>query len=177
MRFPLFLVALAIAALSFTPAQAGETELSRLAGLLDQRLALGVEVARTKWNSGQPIQDVPREEAVIKATVTRAGELGIDPALARDIITAQIAASRVLQEGLHRDWKAAGQGRFADALDLGRDLRPKFDAMGRDLLAALKEAESVLKTDAGRSAMIQAGTEAMAGRPQAVRDTALAVFR
>ncbi|KZD08560.1 gamma subclass chorismate mutase AroQ [Oceanibaculum pacificum] len=159
------------------PAPSPEDAPGRLAAVLDRRLALGVEVARAKWNSGQPIQDVPREQAVIEATVNRATAEGIDPALARAVIVAQIAASRALQESLHADWKAAGQGRFADALDLGRDLRPQFDALGSDLLAALKDAEPALATPAGRRAMLEAGDRFMALRPAAARAAALAPFR
>lgn len=156
---------------------AGQEPLQHLAGLLERRLELGVEVARAKWNSGQPIQDIVREQAVIEATVARASAIGVDAALARNLITDQIAASRLLQQGLHDEWRRAGQPPFPDAADLRRDLRPKFDALGSELLSALRDAEAQLRTQAGRSAMHAAGMAALAHRPEPVRERALALFR
>ncbi|MFO7481905.1 gamma subclass chorismate mutase AroQ [Oceanibaculum nanhaiense] len=156
---------------------AGQEPLHRLADLLDQRLELGVEVARAKWNSGQPIQDTVREQAVIEATVARALEIGIEAGLARQLITDQITASRLLQQALHDEWRRTGQPPFTDAADLRRDLRPKFDALGPELLRALKDAEARLQTATGRAAMRSAGAEAMAHRPEAVRERALALFQ
>lgn len=177
-KFRRILLLLAMLAMAGTPAWAsGQEPLPRLAGLLDLRLELGVAVARAKWNSGQPIQDVEREQAVIEATVTQALETGIDAGLARALITDQIAASRLLQEGLHDEWRRAGQKPFPDAADLRRDLRPKFDALGAELLSVLREAEPQLRTEAGRAAMHAAGLSAMAQRPEPVRARALALFR
>ena len=174
------LLALAILALplaGLSAGAAGQDSLQRLASLLEQRLDLGVEVARAKWNSSQPIRDEVREQAVIEATVGRAAALGIDVALARSLITDQIAASRLLQEELHEEWRRIEQQPFPDAADLRRDLRPKFDALGGDLLSVLKEAEPLLRTGEGRAAMHVAGLSVMAHRPEAVRARALALFR
>ena len=176
-RFLLVFALLALPLAGLPAGAAGQEPLQRLAGLLEQRLELGVEVARAKWNSGQPIQDEVREQAVIEATVDRAAALGIDVALARSLITDQIAASRLLQEGLHEEWRRTGQQPFPDAADLRRDLRPKFDALGGELLSVLKEAEPLLRTGDGRAAMHATGLSAMAHRPEPVRTRALALFR
>jgi len=162
--------------LAMTGAAAGEEPLRRLAVLLDERLELGIEVAKAKWNSGQPIQDPSRERIVIDATVARAAELGIDRGFAHRVIAAQIDASRTLQAGLHEQWRAAGRGRFDDALDLGKDIRPRFDDLGPRLLAALAAAEPSLATAAGRGRFLRIGVERLGRWPEPVRNATLAAF-
>jgi chorismate mutase len=170
------LLALFLPLIPVTDAAAGDEPLRRLAVLLDERLELGIEVANAKWNSGQPIQDPPRERIVIDATVARAAELGIDRELAHRVIVAQIDASRALQSSLHEQWRTAGRGRFDDALDLGRDIRPRFDDLGPRLLVALAAAEQSLATAAGRAQFLRIGFEVLGRWPEPVRASTLAAF-
>jgi chorismate mutase len=158
------------------PLLAADDGAATLAGLIALRLDLAERVAETKWNSGQPIADPPREAKVVVAFVTQAAGRGLPPGFARAFIQAQIAASRLVQSELHAAWRAAGRGPFAAPPDLQRDLRPRFDALTQALVAALAAAAASLEQPAWRAAVANAGAAALAGRTQAVRQAALAPF-
>src|SRR5262245_30959983 len=53
--------------------------LDRLLGLMQQRLTLMHEVARWKWNAGQPVTDAEREREVLHSVVERGRGKGLDP--------------------------------------------------------------------------------------------------
>lgn len=118
--------------------------LDRLVGLLDARLAIGEEVARTKWNSGAPIEDLPREQQVIDSVASRAAEYGLREAWLREFFRAQIEANKAVQSSLHTAWRRNSQPKFVSVADLGHDIRPRLDTLTGDLLAALRAAEPVL---------------------------------
>lgn len=110
--------------------------------LMDQRLALAPEVARAKWNRrGTPagaIEDPVRELAIIADIRERARTAGLPEDWAVAFFRAQIEAGKDIQRRLFARWEGSRQGDFADAADLARDLRPRFDALSVSLLAALR---------------------------------------
>ncbi|WP_439631050.1 gamma subclass chorismate mutase AroQ [Gemmata sp.] len=110
----------------------------RLLDLMNRRLALMADVARAKWNTRSPIDDPPRERALLAAVAESGREFGLDPADTTAFFTAQIEAAKAVQRACFREWEAAARGPFPDAPDLVRDMRPKIDAVGRELLAGLK---------------------------------------
>lgn len=119
-------------------AQPDTSAAERLLDLMNRRLALMADVARAKWNSHSPIDDPPRERALRAAVAESGRELGLDPADTTAFFAAQIEAAKAVQRECFREWEAAARGPFPDAPDLVRDMRPKIDAVGRDLLAGLK---------------------------------------
>ena len=55
------------------------------------------EVARTKWNTKAPIEDLPREQQIIDGVATRATDYGLDAQVARDFFKGQIEASKIVR--------------------------------------------------------------------------------
>jgi len=117
--------------------------------LVDQRLALMVDVARHKWNAKAAIEDLPREAQIIAGLTRQAAEAGVRPELAETFFRAQIEAAKTLQREYFARWEKEGAGAFADVPDLARDIRPKLDALTPKLLKALAESQDFLR-GAGR---------------------------
>src|SRR5262245_12059859 len=59
--------------------------LDRLLGLMQQRLTLMHEVARWKWNAGQPVRDAEREREVLHSVVEGGRRKGLGPELVRSL--------------------------------------------------------------------------------------------
>lgn len=117
--------------------------IDRLLRLVDERLAIAPQVARSKWNSGAPI-DVPEREAAILERVTeRAAEGGVDADFARAFFQAQFEASKVVQTDLHDAWRADQRGPFESAPDLGADIRPALDRLTPQLVEALAAFQTI----------------------------------
>lgn len=51
--------------------------------LIVQRLLLADKVAVSKWDSKQPIEDLPREQIILQRVVEQAQNSGLDPTWAR----------------------------------------------------------------------------------------------
>src|SRR4051812_31907649 len=76
-----------------------------LVDLMAQRLAVARDVAWNKFNTGAPILDAPREQAVLTALVSQAVRTGVARETATQFFTAQIAASRQVQLELIEGWQ------------------------------------------------------------------------
>lgn len=99
-------------------------------------------VAKAKWNSGGAINDPPREQLILDAVTAQAS--GLDAVFVRRFFQAQFDASKALQLGLHAQWRRQGMGKFTDAPDLGRDVRPVLDQLTPQLIASLHQMQSLL---------------------------------
>jgi len=122
---------------SATPTASEQAAASHLLILIDQRLAVAPLVAKAKWNSGAPIDDPVREKSILDAVANQATQAGVDAAFAREFFQAQFDAGKLIQVKLHEQWRLAGQAHFADAPDLGRDVRPLLDQLNPQIIAAL----------------------------------------
>ena len=111
-----------------------------LLSLMRERLQISVDVAKSKWNSDAPIEDIHRENAIVAGLTKQAGELGLPLPWAEQFFRAQIEAAKIVQRELHERWRQQGQGKFNDALDLARDVRPRLDALTPKLLDAITAA-------------------------------------
>src|SRR5947207_12817970 len=89
---------------SFTAADTASVD--RLLGLIKERLDVAPEVARTKWNTKAPIEDLPREQQIIDGVAKRATEYGLDAKVAAAFFRAQIEASKCVQNALHAELTA-----------------------------------------------------------------------
>ena len=130
---------------------------------IDQRLLLAQDVARAKWNAKAAIEDLPREEQVIAAAVRQGGALGLPEAWIRTVFRAQIEASKTVQRALYERWRAEGVGRFDDAPDLARTVRPELDRLTTQLLRAMADNHALLH-DSGRQADVAAAMHALQAR-------------
>lgn len=143
---------------SFTAADTATVD--RLLGLIKERLDVAPDVARTKWNSKAPIEDLPREKQIIDGVAKGATEYGLDPQVAGTFFTGQIEASKVVQNALHAEWTARRQPPFPKVADLGKDIRPVLDRLTPAMMRALAAALPVLQQPGGRQ-LLEAQTKAI----------------
>lgn len=101
---------------------------------LNERLNIGDLVALTKWDSGKPIQDSPREAQVIANARTLATEHQLDPEEVAQLIAAQMEANKLVQYGLLAQWQAAGAAPDTPRPDLAGQIRPRLDELQTRLL-------------------------------------------
>jgi chorismate mutase-like protein len=151
--------------------------LEPLRSAIDQRLLLAHAVARAKWNVQAPIEDKPREAQVIQAAVQQGAALGLPEAWVETVFRAQIEASKTVQRELYANWKAQQAGKFDDAPDLAKTIRPELDRITAQLLHSLVDNQTVLKDTARKADVARAmqPLEATALSPAAV-EQALAPF-
>ena len=123
---------------------------------IDQRLLLAQAVARAKWNVQAPIEDLPREALVIQAAVKQGTALGLPSAWIEAVFRAQIEASKTVQRELFARWKAQQAGKFADAPDLARTVRPELDRLTAQLLRSMVDNQAVLKDPARKAEVAHA---------------------
>jgi chorismate mutase len=117
-------------------------DVDQLLGLMQQRLNLMHDVARWKWNAKQAIADPERERQLLDGLAEKGKKHGLEPAFTRDFFRAQIEAAKLLQQTDFDDWQASGHGRFTDVPDLGKELRPRIDALGDELLGVLARVQA-----------------------------------
>lgn len=110
-----------------------------LVEILLRRLALVQQVARAKWNSQAAIYDPQRESDLLRATSEQATVCGADAEAWQKFLSAQLAASRQLQEELHALWRASNHPPWPDAPDLSSELRPQLDTLNAELLSVWVE--------------------------------------
>jgi chorismate mutase len=131
------------------------TAFDRLLGLMRSRLAVMHDVARRKWADKSPIEDPAREAALLRDVADRGSALGLDPTTTRAFFGAQIEAAKLVQRADFNRWEADHRGPDPEAPDLAGVLRPRIDALNRDLLAALAQAMPRLQGDRGATARIR----------------------
>ena len=144
---------------------------------IDQRLLLAQAVARAKWNVQAPIDDLPREAQVIQAAVRQGAALGLADAWVEAVFRAQIEASKIVQRELYAKWRTQQAGKFDDAPDLAKTVRPELDRITAQLLRSMADNQAVLQADARKADVARAlrPLEATALSPSAV-EQALAPF-
>jgi chorismate mutase len=145
-------------AATFTSADTARVD--RLLGLVTERLHVAPDVARTKWNTKAPIEDLPREKQIIDGIAKRSAEYGLDPGAAAAFFTGQIEASKIVQNALHAEWTSQRQPAFAKVADLGQDIRPLLDRLTPAMMSALSEALPVMRRPGGR-ALLQMRSQAI----------------
>ena len=135
--------------------------LAPLRDLIGERLALMPDVARYKWNTRGPIEDLPREQQIIAGLKRQAEAMGIPARWAEDFFRAQIEAAKVIQRELFARWTAERAGPFPQAPDLATVTRPRLDALTPRLLRELAAAWPAL-SDPGQSSRVTREMESLA---------------
>ena len=110
-----------------------------LAAAIEARLLLMPNVARYKWNHDLTVTDPARESALLDHIGARAAALDVDPACARIVVEAQLAASRGWQQRLFDRWRTKGRRSFQGVPDLATTVRPAIDDATERLLVALRD--------------------------------------
>jgi chorismate mutase len=108
--------------------------LAPLLGSISERLTLADQVALTKWDSGKPIQDSPREQQVIAAAARLAPGYKLDADDVSRFLAAQIEANKLVQYALIANWHAAGKAPDSARPDLATQIRPRLDQLQVQLL-------------------------------------------
>ncbi len=145
-----------------------------LPSLLVERLAWMDEVARYKQARRLPIEDAPREAALLDAMTREGSAAGLPAGVVRAFFADQMEAAKQAQ---HAWLKAHADSptHHAPLPDLAGEVRPALDALGRRLLAALAEA----RRHDDLQTLVQAADERLkvAGHGEAVRTPALRGLR
>lgn len=140
---PIFLTGTLLALLGTNahaaPVAAPPESLAPLLQTLNERLNIGDLVALTKWDSGKPIQDSPREAQVIANARTLAAERKLDVENVAQLLAAQMEANKLVQYGLLAQWQAAGAAPDTPRPDLGQQIRPRLDELQTRLLQQYAE--------------------------------------
>jgi chorismate mutase-like protein len=181
--FAVALLLMALAASGCRPADVPDgprrelATLDRVLRLIEQRLTLMHDVARWKWNTGQPITDPQRERELLESVVERGRDKGLDRDLVRSFFAAQLEAARLVQQADFDGWKAHRQGPFAGTTSLAV-LRRRIDQLNRELIDALAEVHPWLSGQTVQQALPRRAEEILTGNGLAeVRETAIAPLR
>ncbi|MGA1238031.1 MAG: gamma subclass chorismate mutase AroQ [Limisphaerales bacterium] len=78
--------------------------LDSLLRLIAERLDIATAVAKSKWNSKRPIEDLQREAQLLQSIQNQAPQYSLHPTLAAAFFSAQINASKTVQKELHTRW-------------------------------------------------------------------------
>lgn len=151
----LLLTALLAPACATTTAITGHdaAALDRLVALILERLAVAPDVARTKWNTKAPIEDLTRERQIISAVGAGAGGYNLPRETAERVFQGQIEASKIIQTAMHEEFRSAHQMPFATVVDLDRKIRPVLDRLTPEMMRALADALPTLQRPGGRKAL------------------------
>lgn len=150
-------------------------QIDRILTLIGQRLGYMDDVARNKWNSGAPIEDLPREREIIDSLGKQAAGYGLDSGIARDFFRAQIEASKIIQRTRFAEWRVQNQPPFKNLPDLRDKIRPALDALTPELMQSLATAQPVLQSTGG-AALVNARSKIIIVVPAsdfAARDEAI----
>ncbi|MBN4667728.1 gamma subclass chorismate mutase AroQ [Pandoraea nosoerga] len=128
-------------------------------GILE-RLAISEAVARNKFSSGKPVQDTPREQALLDSAAERAAQFGLTPAQARTFFRMQIEAGKLVQTALLARWAREGRAP-GEPVDLSTRLRPALDRLSTSLMRDLGRL-CALPDDPSRMARIHQARERIA---------------
>jgi chorismate mutase len=150
-------------------------QIDRILTLIGQRLGYMDDVARNKWNSGAPIEDLPREREIIDSLGKQAAGYGLDAGIARDFFRAQIEASKIIQRTRFAEWRVQNQPPFKNLPDLRDKIRPALDALTPELMQSLAATQPVLQSTGG-AALVNARSKIIIVVPAsdfAARDEAI----
>ena len=175
-RFAASLLVLVFAACAAPLPTHDADKIDRVLALIQQRLGYMDDVARNKWNSGAPIEDLPREREIIESLGRQAPEYGLDPVFARDFFRSQIEASKIIQRTRFAEWRVQNQPPFTIVPDLRDTIRPALDALTPELMKSLAAAMPVLR-HADAAALIPARADKLivvGDSDRAARDEAIA---
>lgn len=116
-----------------------EQKIDVLLLLIQKRLVIMHEVARTKWNQNLPIEDAVREQQILAALANQAKQNGLDETLATRFFQAQIEASKEVQRSDFIFWKEKGVLKFEKTFSLKDELRSYIDQLNADMLVLLSK--------------------------------------
>lgn len=127
--------------------------IDHLLTLIVERLAVAPDVARVKWNTHAPVEDLPREQQVIAAVGSSAPTYGLPRETAEQFFRAQIEASKIVQRTMTAAFAAERRAPFPTVVSLDTGIRPILDRLTPEMLRALAAAVPVLTTPGAQRAL------------------------
>jgi chorismate mutase len=115
----------------------------RLIELAAQRLVVGADVAAAKFASGKRIDDPTREREILNWVADRLNAAGPRHEICVAFFRDQMAASKVVQRGLHARWRDHPQECPPRRRDLTAEIRPDLDAINEEMLSLLAGTEDL----------------------------------
>ena len=140
---------------------------------MEQRLTLMHDVARWKWNAGQPITDPEHEGHLLQSVVERGRGKGLDPDLVRSFFTGQMEAARLVQQADFERLQANKQKPFTDTTSLAV-LRQRIDHLNGELIDTLAVLCPRLSEPTVQQALPQRAAAILTGDLAGARETAIA---
>lgn len=130
----LFVMACCLAVVS--PVNAGNTELDKLLGLVNERLQLMKEVAAYKHANNISIENKQREEVVLHSAIAMARAHHLKPASVESFFRLQIEFAKAIQKGWIKNWRAEGAKPLSGEVvpDLAKEIRPKLITLGEQIV-------------------------------------------
>ncbi|QXI28894.1 chorismate mutase [Pseudomonas vanderleydeniana] len=123
---------LSTSALAATPP--APNSLAPLLQTISERLTIANQVALTKWDSGKPVEDSPREQQVIANAREQAQAYQLKPEEVGQFVAAQIEANKLVQYALLAKWHNSGKAPVIARPDLVTQIRPVMDQLQVKLL-------------------------------------------
>lgn len=118
---------------------AREKKSDQLLLLIQKRLVIMHEVARTKWNQGLPIEDKAREEQLLKQLAEKAKAYQLDEQWVAKFFQAQIDAAKEIQKRDFALWRQQGVTTFEKVFSLKDELRTYIDQINQEMLLLLND--------------------------------------
>lgn len=116
-----------------------QKKVDQLLLLIQKRLAIMHEVAKTKWNHHIAIEDKEREQQILAALAAKADQYQLDPKFVVHFFEAQIEASKKMQRTDFSAFEEAHFSPFESVLSLKDDLRIYIDEINQELFVLLSE--------------------------------------
>lgn len=114
-----------------------EKKVDQLVLLIQKRLSIMHEVARTKWNQNLPIEDKVREQQILDDLVEKANQKGLDKRWMVTFFQAQMDAAKEIQKRDFSNWRQEGLGMFPHVFSLKDDLRGYIDLLNHEIIVLL----------------------------------------
>ncbi|MFE8033916.1 gamma subclass chorismate mutase AroQ [Thiohalocapsa marina] len=105
--------------------------------LIRARLVLMESVAAAKWPDASAIEDLRREQSVLRQAAQAAERHGLVPTSVEAFYQAQMTAAKRLQRAAFARWHADPDSRPIPTLHLENDLRPRLIDLGEQITAQL----------------------------------------
>lgn len=118
--------------------KAGE-KIDQLFLLIQKRLDIMHEVARTKWNHDLPIEDPIREKQSLIELIEQARNHGLDEKWTSRFFQSQFDSAKDVQRRDFTAWKVQGVLQFESVLDLKNELRFCIDQVNQEMIVLLSK--------------------------------------
>lgn len=110
-----------------------------LAELIRQRLSYMKDVAAYKWKNQLPIEDLEREQVVLRGSMEQAATFGLDSPSTQSFFEAQITSAKLIQQYWFDQWTTHGFDERLTFRDLNSEVRPALLEIGNQTLEVISK--------------------------------------